>query len=66
MAAAAPPPMPLNRAIICGMAVIGTRRPDHWASPMPAAMATIMRGMWCRPGVKKVATAATVMPTPAR
>ncbi len=66
IAAAAPPPMPLKRAIICGMPVMGTRRPDHWASAMPTAIAPTMRRRWCMPGVKKVATAATVMPTPAQ
>ena len=42
MAAAAPPPMPLYSAIICGMLVMATRLPLTQASMPPAAMAPIM------------------------
>ena len=42
MAAAAPPPMPLYRAIICGMSVMATRLPLTQARMPPAAMAPIM------------------------
>ena len=42
MAAAAPPPMPLKRATICGMAVIFTRRAAAQATAAPTAMATSM------------------------
>ena len=41
MAAAAPPPMPLYSAIICGMSVIATRLPLTKAMMPPAAMAPI-------------------------
>src|ERR1700743_485357 len=39
MAAAAPPPMPLYSAIICGMSVMATRLPLTHAMTVPIAMA---------------------------
>ena len=40
MAAAAPPPIPLYKAIICGISVIATRLPVYQATPPPIAIAT--------------------------
>ena len=41
MAAAAPPPMPLYSATICGMSVIATFLPLIQAQPVPIARAMI-------------------------
>ena len=42
MAAAAPPPMPLYSAIICGMSVMATLLPLHHAIREPMTMAAMM------------------------
>lgn len=65
IAAALPPPMPLNRATICGMSVIGTRLPQTQFRTMPIAIATSISPRLCKPGKKKVAMTAINMPTPA-
>ena len=65
IAAAEPPPMPLNSATICGMSVIATRLPQAQFRPTPMTMAASIRPMLCRSGSKKVATVAISMPTPA-
>ncbi len=65
MAAAEPPPMPLNSATICGMSVIATFRPQAQLSTTPSTIATTMSAMFCSPGRKKVTTVAMSMPTPA-
>ena len=65
MPAAEPPPMPLNRATICGMSVIATFLPQAQFAATPMTMAATIRPMLCRPGRKNVATVAMSMPTPA-
>jgi dGTPase len=50
IAAAAPPPMPLYSAIICGMSVMATMRPDHQARPPPIAIAASISGKLPMPG----------------
>ena len=75
IAAAAPPPMPLYSATICGIAVISTFLPLHQAQPRPTASATTPRMMLVlRKGsafgftsamYRKATSTATTMPTPA-
>ena len=52
-------------ATICGMSVILTTLPDHHAAAPPITMARMMRPKFCMPGVAKVTSVATTMPTPA-
>ena len=69
MAAAAPPPMPLYSAIICGMSVIATRLPLTQARMPPARIATItsIKLICATPPMNASVTAvASSMPTPAQ
>ena len=68
MAAAAPPPMPLYSAIICGMLVMATRLPLTHATMPPTAMAAItsIKLKDEAPMKASVAKVASSMPTPAQ
>ena len=68
IAAAAPPPMPLYSAIICGMSVMATRLPLTQATLPPTAMAPItsIRLKDEAPMKARVAKVASSMPTPAQ
>ena len=65
MAAAAPPPMPLYSAIICGMSVMATRLPLTQARMPPTAMApmTSIKLKDEAPMKAKVTTVASTMPS---
>ncbi len=72
MAAAEPPPMPLYKATICGIAVIATLRPVYQASAVLIAIAMKISAAFsintdglCGPRWKNVAMTATSTPTPA-
>jgi len=65
MAAAAPPPMPLKTATICGMAVILTTRAQYQPPSPPMATPTKMKGKFERPGLKNVARTAMSIAMPA-
>ena len=65
MAAAEPPPMPLNRATICGMSVIATFLPQSQVGITPMAMPPRIRRMLLPPVMAKVARVAMTMPMPA-
>ncbi len=70
IAAAAPPPMPLYRAIICGMSVMATRLPLIQAIAPPTAMAPTTRARLKVEAPMKtktsVARVASSMPRPAQ
>ena len=68
MAAAAPPPMPLYSAIICGMSVMATRLPLHHAIREPMTMAAMMSLVVAHflPGYRDAASVASGMPAPAQ
>ncbi len=68
IAAAAPPPMPLYSAIICGMSVMATRLPLTQAITVPIAMAmmTSIKLSEEAPMKANVTTVASTMPTPAQ
>ena len=65
--AAAPPPTPLKRATICGMAVIFTMRAPMLptAPPMTTPMATMITPAVVKWSSGSVATSAITMPAPA-
>src|SRR3546814_5210217 len=58
IAAAEPPPMPLNSATICGMSVIATFLPQNQVKAMPMMAAATIRPRLCNPGRNSVATVA--------
>ncbi len=68
IAAAAPPPMPLYSAIICGMSVMATRLPLTQAITVPIAIAmmTSIKLSEDAPMKASVTTVASTMPTPAQ
>ena len=66
IAAAAPPPMPLYTATICGMSVICTFLPEIHAAVAPMAKASSIKPMLFKSGTKNVPTIATSIPTPAQ
>ena len=68
IAAAAPPPMPLYRAIICGISVMATRLPLTQAKMPPIAMAAItsIKLRDEAPMNASVTIVASSMPTPAQ
>ena len=62
--AAAPPPTPLNRATICGIAVIFTRRAPITPTTLPIAAATTIKAQFEIPSMSRVVAIATSIPTP--
>ncbi len=64
MSAAAPPPTPLNRATICGIAVILTLRAPTRPATLPIAAATTIRAQFEIPSTRSVVAIATIIPTP--
>ena len=62
--AAAPPPTPLNRATICGIAVIFTVRAPTTPTTVPIAAATTSRAQLPIPSSRSVVTIAIAMPSP--
>ena len=62
--AAAPPPTPLNRATICGIAVIFTVRAPTSPTTVPIAAPPAMRGQLPIPSRSSVVTIAIVIPAP--
>lgn len=65
MSATAPPPTPLNSATICGIAVILTLRADGTPTSAPIATPRTISSQLPMPGVSRVASTATPMPTAA-
>lgn len=57
--------MPQMVAIYNGMSVMATFLPEIHATAPPRVMARSMRAKLCMPGVRKVTTVASTMPTPA-
>ena len=64
MSAAAPPPTPLNRATICGIAVIFTLRAPITPTTLPIAAAITISAQFEIPSTSSVVTIATSIPTP--
>jgi hypothetical protein len=64
MSAAAPPPTPLNRATICGIAVIFTVRAPTRPIAAPIAAPSASRPQFPMPSSARVVPIATSMPTP--
>ena len=64
MSAAAPPPTPLNRATICGIAVIFTFRAPITPTTLPIAAATTISAQFVIPSTSSVVAIATSIPTP--
>ena len=62
--AAAPPPTPLNRATICGIAVIFTLRAPTSPTTLPIAAATTISAQFEIPSTSSVVAIATSIPTP--
>ncbi len=62
--AAAPPPTPLNRATICGIAVIFTLRAPTRPTAAPIMAATTINAQLPMPSSSSVLTIARIMPTP--
>ena len=62
--AAAPPPTPLNRATICGIAVIFTLRAPMRPTTLPIAAATTISAQFEMPSMSSVVAIATSIPTP--
>ena len=62
--AAAPPPTPLNRATICGIAVIFTLRAPTRPTAAPIRAATTISAQLPMPSSSSVLTIARIMPTP--
>ncbi len=61
-AATAPPPTPLNRATICGIAVIFTARAETTPITVPSAMPRMIRPKFSISGSSSVATTAINIP----
>ena len=64
MSAAAPPPTPLNRATICGIAVIFTLRAPTRPIAAPIAAPTMISGQFPIPSSRRVVPIAMIIPTP--
>ena len=62
--AAAPPPTPLNRATICGIAVIFTLRAPTRPTAAPITPAMTIRAQLPIPSSSSVLTIARIIPTP--
>ena len=62
--AAAPPPTPLNRATICGIAVIFTVRAPTRPTAEPRRPPTTISTQFPMPSSESVVAIATTMPTP--
>ena len=62
--AAAPPPTPLNRATICGIAVIFTVRAPTTPTIAPIAPPTMISAQLPMPSSARVVAIATIIPTP--
>ena len=62
--AAAPPPTPLNRATICGIAVIFTVRAPTRPTTAPITPAMMISAQLPIPSSSSVLTIARIMPTP--